>query len=79
MMGMGFVLIYERAECRKCAQFNGKLSRVERLRLPPGITAVGKCEHKKSILLKNNGGAARSCPEAKPKQRLKAFRVFNRR
>jgi len=76
---MGFVLIYERAECRNCVQFNGKLSREERLRLPPDIAAVGKCEHKKNILLKNNGGATRSCPEAKPKKRLKAFRASNRR
>ena len=65
---MGFVLIYERAECRSCRWFTGRLSMEEKLRLPPSANAeaVGKCKRKLNIVLKNNGAPVKRCPTAEP-------------
>jgi hypothetical protein len=74
MVKMGFVLVYERAECRSCRWFTGRLSMEERLRLPPSanVEAIGRCKHKIVIILRNNGAPTRHCPTAerhkKPKK-----------
>jgi len=70
---MGFVLIYERAECRSCRWFTERLSVEEKLRLPPSINveAVGKCKRKIDIVLRNNGAPVKHCPTAESRKQLR--------
>jgi hypothetical protein len=73
MVKMGFVLVYERAECRSCRWFTERLSMEERLRLPPSANAeaVGKCKRRMSIVLRNNGAPVKHCPSAEAQKQKK--------
>jgi hypothetical protein len=44
MVKMGFMLVYERAECRSCRWLREKLPFEERLKVPPNLDAVGKVQ-----------------------------------
>ena len=50
MVKMGFMLAYERAECRSCRWFREKLPFEERLKVPPNLDAVGKCKRNGNII-----------------------------
>jgi hypothetical protein len=68
MVKMGFVLVYERAECRSCRWFREKLPFEERLKVPPNLDAVGKCKRKGNIILRNNGAPIKHCPITEPRR-----------
>jgi hypothetical protein len=58
---MGFVLVYERLECRSCRWFREGLPFEERLKVPPNLDAVGKCKRKGNIIMRNNGAPIKHC------------------
>jgi len=65
MVKMGFVLVYERAECRSCRWFAERLSMEERLRLPPSanVEAVGKCKRRMEYRPEEQRCAGQTLPD----------------